>query len=215
MGINMTPSSTSSTSSTTKQSLTAASHLVVWLGLSAVLSGCANLHDVPNRWCDPETVDVPVGLQPIAEPAAVPEPVIPPTAARYKIRLEADALFQFSGARLSDMKPSGKEALNALAAQLHKDYIRVDQVLVVGHTDRLGAAQYNQRLSEQRAQTVKHYLQSQGITAPIEARGVGKNEPLSTQCKGLKSSPALIQCLQPDRRVEVEVLGVNKTTAKP
>lgn len=177
------------------------------ISLAALLSGCSNQQDVRHRWCDPEPVLIET------KPLVAPPPVATEIkAGRYKIRLEADALFQFDGSKLSQMTHSGKQALDALIAQIRGDFSRVDEILIVGHTDRLGSQTYNQRLSEQRAQTVKRYLQEHGITTPIEARGAGEAEPVTTDCKGSKASPALIQCLQPDRRVEVEVTGVRSTT---
>jgi len=79
---------------------------------------------------------------------------------------------------------------------------------VVGYTDRIGSDAYNQRLSEQRAQAVKDYLvQTRGMDASkIIADGKGKANPITKpgEC-GEKRSPATIACLQPDRRVELEV----------
>ena len=183
------------------------------LGGAAFLTGCSSLHDVHNRWCDPE----PIAAQPFQEkvlPVVTPPPPPPPAASRYKIRLSADALFKFGGGRLSDMKPEGRQELDKLIEQFNNAYTRVDQILVVGHTDRLGSAAYNQRLSETRAQTVKQYLLDHEIRTPIEARGMGKTEPVTTDCKGMKANPALIQCLQPDRRVELEVTGIQKEIAR-
>ena len=180
------------------------------LGGVALLTGCSGLHDVHNRWCDPE----PIVAQPILEKALPVVAPPPPPSSRYKIRLSADALFKFDGGRLSDMKPEGRQALDKLIEQFNNAYTKVDQILVVGHTDRLGSVAYNQRLSDTRAQTVKQYLQDHGIKTPIEARGVGKAEPVTTECKGMKANPALIQCLQPDRRVELEVTGIQKEIAR-
>lgn len=177
------------------------------LALAGLLTGCGNLQDVKHRWCDPEPV-MAKAEPPSVAPLPAPAPVV--ASARYKIRLQADALFQFNGARMSDLKPAGQQALAKLVSDLKNGYTQVDHILVVGHTDRLGKPAYNQRLSEQRAATVKQYLLDQGVQAPIDARGAGKTEPVTTDCKGIKASPALIQCLQPDRRVEVEVTGMRK-----
>jgi OmpA-OmpF porin, OOP family len=80
-----------------------------------------------------------------------------------------------------------------------------------GHADRLGSAQYNQKLSERRAETVKAYLVKQGAPADkVETYGYGKTLPVKA-CPDQKDRKALIECLQPNRRVEVEVQG----TARP
>jgi OOP family OmpA-OmpF porin len=66
------------------------------------------------------------------------------------------------------------------------------------------------KLSTRRAEAVKAYLESAGIPAgKIAARGTDGSDPVTKpgQCKGKKATPKLIACLQPDRRVEVEVSG--------
>lgn len=181
------------------------------IALIALLTGCGNFQDVRHRWCDPE----PALIE--SKPLVAPVPVVA-RSERHTIRLAADALFQFEGSRLNQMTNAGKQALDALIRQIKGDLSRVDGIVVIGHTDRLGSHAYNQRLSEQRAQTVKRYLQENSITAPIEAIGKGETEPVTTDCKdgkGHKVSPALIQCLQPDRRFEVEVTGLRAQSPSP
>ena len=86
-----------------------------------------------------------------------------------------------------------------------------DVVTVEGHTDRLGSSAYNQRLSTQRAEAVKAYLVSSGGIpgTKVSAIGKGKTMPVTkaADCAGSKPTPKLIACLQPDRRVVVEVTG--------
>lgn len=173
------------------------------------LTGCGQLQDVRHRWCDPEPV---VSATPPvdAAPELMPEPQKP---LLYKVRLQADMLFQFDGTDLSQMKPSARLELDSLVEQLRNDYIQIAEIVVIGHTDRLGSKAYNQGLSERRAQTVKQYLQSKGVSTPIAARGMGKTEPVTTDCVGSKATPALVQCLQPDRRVEVDITGLKKKPA--
>lgn len=78
------------------------------------------------------------------------------------------------------------------------------QMRVVGHTDRLGSDSYNLGLSQRRADTVRSYLISQGIPAAnITAVGMGESQPV-VQCANT-ARQALVDCLQPNRRVEVEV----------
>jgi OOP family OmpA-OmpF porin len=123
-----------------------------------------------------------------------------------RVTLSADSLFDFDK---SVVKPAGTQALDKLAADLRG--IRYDSIQVTGHTDRLGKHDYNMKLSERRAQAVSAYLvQSGGIPAgKISARGVDGANPVTKpgDCKGSKPTPALKACLQPDRRVEVEVTG--------
>ena len=85
-------------------------------------------------------------------------------------------------------------------------------ILVVGHADRFGSNAYNQRLSERRAAAVKSYLLSKGIDANrIKTEGRGETQPVTKagECLGAKSAK-VIACLQPDRRVVVEVVGTRK-----
>jgi len=153
-----------------------------------------------------------VESEPVAvAPAPAPKPVVvapPPPAPKRKVTFSADsstdALFGFGK---FDVKPSGKDALVKFAAELKgADY---EVITVTGHTDRIGTHKYNMKLSTQRAEAVKAYLvESAGIPADkIEARGVDGAEPVTKpgECKGKKATKALIACLAPDRRVEVEV----------
>ncbi|PJK13997.1 flagellar motor protein MotB [Lysobacteraceae bacterium NML07-0707] len=141
-------------------------------------------------------------------PPAPPAPVAPaPTVERFDI--SADALFRFDRGDLAGLLPAGKTRLDELAANLAGTYVKIDSIRLVGHTDRLGEVEYNQRLSEQRVQTVKQYLQGQGVSAPTEAIGVGESQPSGKtgHCRGERATAALTTCLQPDRRVSVEVTG--------
>ena len=73
------------------------------------------------------------------------------------------------------------------------------------------AEQINQRLSEQRASAVKDYLVVQGRIDParISASGLGEARPVTAagDCNDRLPRARLIECLQPDRRVEIEVQG--------
>ncbi len=140
-----------------------------------------------------------------------PQPAPAPTLEQFD--LAADALFKFDRSDLAHMLPEGKAKLDALIARVNSVYARVDRIRLVGHTDRLGSDAYNQPLSERRAWTVKQYLQDHGLDAPIQTTGVGESQPTGEtgQCKGERATPALTQCLQPDRRVSVEIVGVKRT----
>jgi OOP family OmpA-OmpF porin len=78
-----------------------------------------------------------------------------------------------------------------------------------GHTDRFGTNKYNQDLSERRVAAVKAYLVSKGIdSGTVRTTAKGETQPVTKagDCKGAKSAK-VIACLQPDRRVEIEVTG--------
>lgn len=123
-----------------------------------------------------------------------------------KIKLSADALFDFDKAVL---RKEGKSKLDE-AAQKAKG-LKLEVIIAVGHTDRIGGTAYNQKLSEKRAAAVKAYLVSKGIDANrVYTEGKGERQPTAetAKCpKGDTKTKALIDCLQPDRRVEIEFIG--------
>ena len=142
---------------------------------------------------------------PAAKPAPIPAPEF------EKISLSADVLFKFDRYREKDMLAAGRAKLDEVADKI-KGYITatIDHIDLIGHTDRLGSDAYNQRLSERRAKTVKNYLVKKGVDGGKMAdKGRGESEPV-VQCKGNKATKKLIRCLQPNRRVDVEVHGVKQ-----
>ncbi len=124
-----------------------------------------------------------------------------------KITVAADALFDFNKATL---RPEGKAKLDEVAAKAGE--INLEVVIAVGHADRIGSAKYNQKLSEKRAASVKDYLVSKGVPANrVYTEGKGSTQPKTAagECKGPKSKK-VIACLQPDRRVDIEIIGTKK-----
>ena len=160
--------------------------------LAAGLSSQAAARDVHHRWCAEEA--------PIAQPV-VAEPQV------ERINLSADALFRFNQSDAADMLPEGKATLDRLAENLVSRQAHIDGIALTGHTDRLGSEQYNSNLGLQRAQTVKNYLQGKGVQAPISVASAGESQPVTTACTGTRATAALKACLQPDRRVTVDISG--------
>jgi OOP family OmpA-OmpF porin len=142
---------------------------------------------------------------PIAQPAPPPEP---PRPVIQKLTLSTDVLFDFNSAEL---KEGGKKRLDELANQI-KD-ANIDEIIAVGHADRIASEEYNQKLSEARAQAVKDYLSGKVANANrVTAQGKGESASVTgDDCKKMgpesASNKKLVACLQPDRRVEIEVLG--------
>jgi OOP family OmpA-OmpF porin len=105
--------------------------------------------------------------------------------------------------------------MNVFAAELRGS--QFDVITVTGHTDRIGSHAYNQKLSERRADSVKSYLvESAGIPdGKVTSRGADGDDPVTKpdECPGEKRTPQLIACLQPDRRVDVEVVGTRLQAA--
>ena len=155
-------------------------------------AGCECDKDLlPKEVCEPKT----------AAPAA---PVAAPKPAGEKITVAADALFDFNKATL---RPEGKAKLDELVGKAKA--IKLEVILVVGHTDRIGSDAYNQKLSEKRAAAVKEYLVAKGIEANrVYTEGKGEKQPVTgDKCKGNAKTKALIDCLQPDRRADIEIIG--------
>ena len=161
----------------------------------------------------PRTVSAAPAPAPEPVPAAAPVPVVAaaPVAAQpvpvvvTRVNLSADSLFDFDSATV---KPPGRVALDKLAVDLRG--LRYDSIRVTGHTDRLGSTNYNAGLSSRRAAAVTQYLVQTGGVAPdkVAASGAGETVPVTgAACRGGSATPALVACLQPDRRVEVEVMG--------
>ena len=160
--------------------------------LAAGFSSQAAARDVHHRWCAEEA--------PVAQPV-VAEPQV------ERINLSADALFRFNQSDAADMLPEGKATLDRLAENLVSCQAHIDGIALTGHTDRLGSEQYNYNLGLQRAQTVKNYLQGKGVQAPISVASAGESQPVTTACTGTRATAALKACLQPDRRVTVDISG--------
>ena len=156
----------------------------------------------------------PAKVEPAPAPAVAPVVVEPPRPVIQKITLSTDVLFDFGKAELKD---SGKQRLDQLANEI-KD-ADVDEIIAVGHADRIASDDFNQKLSEARAQAVKDYLAQQGAKSnTITAQGKGESQPVTGEdCKKLgaerASNKKLVACLQPDRRVEIEVLGSRTVSA--
>jgi OmpA-OmpF porin, OOP family len=154
-----------------------------------------------------------------AEPAPAPAPIAvapvePPRPVLQKIALSTDVLFEFGKAELRE---SGKKKLDEVAGSLQG--ANVEEILAVGHADRIASEDFNQKLSEQRATAVKDYLVQRGITGDkVRIEGKGEAMPVSgDECKKLgaerASNKKLVACLQPDRRVEIEVFGTRQVAA--
>ena len=116
--------------------------------------------------------------------------------------LSADALFAFAKHGVDDILPKGREELAAIAGKLKE--ADNASIKVVGHTDRIGSDAANQLLSQRRAQTVREFLVARGVAASaITAEGRGESEPVK-DCED-QARTALIACLAPNRRVEIQV----------
>jgi len=159
--------------------------------------------------CDPDLVKkpAPMAAAPAPQKPAVVAPPPAPRPAAAKVKLNADTLFDFDKAVL---RPAGRDALDDFYAKTRD--INPEVITAVGHADRFGSDKYNQNLSERRAMAVKSYLMTKGIADNrVYTEGKGEMQPMTKadECKGPKSAK-VIACLQPDRRVDIEVVGTRK-----
>lgn len=160
-----------------------------------------------NSGCDGAIVAQKVVTVAPPAPIVTPEPVAPepvaPIITTEKITLAADALFDFDKAVL---KSEGKAKLDELYSKLQD--VKYEVITATGHTDSIGSAAYNQKLSMRRAQAVKAYLTKKGVDAKnVYADGKGESHPVASN----KTSAGRAK----NRRVEIEVVGTRTVRAMP
>jgi OOP family OmpA-OmpF porin len=145
-----------------------------------------------------------------APPAPKPEPEKPKPVAE-KVTFAADVLFDFDKAVV---KPEGKSKLDDMSSKVRG--INLEVVIAIGHADSIGSDAYNQRLSVRRAESIKAYLVSKGIEPNrVYTEGKGEKQSLTAgKCKNMgkehRSNKKMVDCLGPDRRVEIEVIGTRR-----
>jgi OOP family OmpA-OmpF porin len=143
--------------------------------------------------CDPEIV----AARDKVEVAAV-EIVLNP------VRLEADTLFEFDS---NELTADGIRLLDDLVGNLTAAGLQEQKLRITGYADRIGNDDYNLGLSQRRAAAVRDYLVTKGVLPDyIEAGGLGTANPV-VGCEGERGA-ALVGCLAPNRRTEVEFSAV-------
>ncbi len=120
------------------------------------------------------------------------------------INLAADALFKFDS---TQMIPSGQARVDKLIQDIQSMGAQVEQIRIIGYTDRLGTDAYNNKLSHDRAKTVAAYMKRHGLNIPTVTDGRGKRDPVTNGCRNITNKAKLVQCLQPDRRVSIDLMG--------
>ena len=184
--------------------------LVLIVAAAAFIGACATEPEKPAPKPAPAAPPPP---PPAAKPAPPPPPVAKaepkpePKPAPKKpsvISVTSTELFEFNRAELT---AEARAKLDKEVIARANDFASISLVHVDGHADRLGSAQYNQQLSEKRADAVRAYLVSKGFDKDkIETLGSGKTNPVKS-CPDQKARKSLIECLAPNRRVVVEVKG--------
>ncbi|HUP98118.1 MAG TPA: OmpA family protein [Usitatibacter sp.] len=115
-----------------------------------------------------------------------------------RIALSADVLFDFDKAEL---KSGARPSLDKVVAVL-KAYPKATAT-IEGHTDSKGDDNYNQKLSQRRAESVRKFLAAQGATLRMSTRGWGEKKPVAPNARpDGKDDP---DGRQKNRRVEITV----------
>jgi outer membrane protein OmpA-like peptidoglycan-associated protein len=110
-----------------------------------------------------------------------------------KVTVRNDVLFDFNSAGL---RQASQDSLREMANVFDK--YPSTTISVQGHTDSIGSAAYNQRLSERRAQAVANYLENLGVrSSRLETIGYGKSQPRATN--------STAEGRQLNRRVEIKI----------
>jgi OOP family OmpA-OmpF porin len=190
-----------------------------WALLVAVVfaAGCATQQEAPKPApqpapkpaAAPAPAPAPMPTQEV-KPAPKPEAAKPKPVAE-KVTFAADVLFDFDK---SVVKPEGKSKLDDLSNKVKG--INLEVVIAIGHADSIGSDAYNQKLSVRRAEAVKAYLVSKGVEPNrVYTEGKGEKQPVTgDKCKKMgkegRGNKKLVECLAPDRRVEIEVIGTRR-----
>ncbi len=152
---------------------------------------------MPNAMATPQPA-------PYVAPAPAPAPIVAMPQRFERYTLSATELFGFDSAQLQMPQPK----LDEIAAALNSNR-DINGIVITGYTDRLGSDKYNQALSERRANAVKDYLIGKGLAeSRLSAQGKGEANPVVTCTE--KNRAALIQCLEPNRRVEVDQITLQR-----
>jgi OmpA-OmpF porin, OOP family len=175
--------------------------------------------------CDPDLVKKPAPAAQKAKPKAAPQKVAPKPKPAKPEFLNIEEKIELQGMEFdkAEMTPGNKEDLDKFLAALGKATkarapVQYGAVIVTGHTDRIGTLKHNMKLSERRAITVKDYIVSKGIDQKLifwEGKGPKQPIPVTKFCDNKMKRKQLIECLAPNRRVTVEVVGRAQSLAKP
>jgi OOP family OmpA-OmpF porin len=178
--------------------------------LIALLAGCASTPETPPPAPVPSVAPA---VAPAPAPRAAPTPPPAPAPAAAAKRCDATVTFQKDETFAFDrfvLKPAAVARLDRDVLGKLSTCARVDSVVIEGHADRIGSQQYNQKLSERRADSVKNYLVGKGADrTKIETIGMGKTVPAKF-CPDTAKRSELIECLAPNRRAIIAVKGPGK-----
>lgn len=177
--------------------------------------------------CDPDLVKKPMA-QKAPTPKAAPQKAAPqkakpkpkkPEMLNIEQKIELQGM-EFNKAEMTDDNKADLDKFLAGLAKATKARapVAIGAVIVTGHTDRIGSMGYNMKLSERRAITVKDYIVAKGVDQKLifwEGKGPKQPIPVTKFCDNKMKRKQLIECLAPNRRVTVEVVGRAQSLAKP
>ena len=185
---------------------------------SLVIAGCATepAKPAPQPVAQPAPSPAPAPV-PVSKPAAPPPapvaqapkpaaPAAPPPKKPAVINLASTELFEFNKAVLT---PAARRKLDDEVVSKLRDMGSVRYIIISGHADRLGSPQFNQALSQKRAEAVRAYLVARSVEAGA-VETVGYGEMVQVKNCPDQDRPALIECLAPNRRVTIEVQGTSR-----
>ncbi len=181
------------------------------------------------KQCTPDLCPKP----PVAKPAPAPKPAVKPAEKpkpKPEVKPAAKPKPQFENAELkselqgiafekTELTEDNKKDLDAFLAKQVKPLATIGAMIITGHTDRKGSDKYNKKLSEKRALGAKDYVVSKGIDQKLifwEGKGAKQPIPVTKFCENKMKRAQLIECLAPNRRVTLEVVGTKlKPAPKP
>jgi OOP family OmpA-OmpF porin len=142
--------------------------------------------------------------KPEAKPAPKPAPKPEPRNVELKIELQGIPFNK------TELTADNKKELDEFLDKEVKPLTTVGAVIITGHTDRIGSEKYNKKLSEKRALGAKDYIVGKGIDQKLifwEGKAAKQPIPVTKFCENKMKRKQLIECLAPNRRVTVEVVG--------
>jgi OOP family OmpA-OmpF porin len=174
---------------------------------------------------EPEMKPEPMKPAPAPAPAPKPEPKPEPAKKAKPVILNIEEKIELQGMPFAkaEMTADNKKELDDFMGALRKgtkerEAVQISAVVVTGHTDRIGSLKYNMGLSERRAVVVKDYLVSAGVDQKVifwEGKAFKQPIPVTKFCDNKMKRKQLIECLAPNRRVTVEIVGSAVSLAKP
>jgi OOP family OmpA-OmpF porin len=164
-----------------------------WTPATAASECDGALKPAPKAQAPQPQATVPVAIP--APKAQAPQPQPLPQPVVTKTTYQTDTLFDFDK---SVIKPEGKQVLDELVTKLKT--IKLEVIIVVGHTDSIGTDAYNMKLGGRRADAVQAYLISKGVEkSRVYVESKGEKQPVADN----KTAAGRAK----NRRVEVEVVG--------